>query len=97
MGRTVIPVRHRKLRTKVEDKSVDYGVLKSLIRDEVDLQVKRQVKALIQPLYQVVMSDPNWQSQMTSLPQWARDLLDSEIGETEDADILNNTDEDLWR
>lgn len=97
MGNPIMPPRHRKLWTKADDKPVDYGVLKSLIRDEVDLQVKRQIKTLIQPLYQVIMSDPKWQSQMTSLPQWARELLDSEIGENIDPDILNNTDEDLWR
>ena len=71
------PPRKRKVSFMDEDKPVDYKLLKSLIRDEVDLQVNRKLKEVIQPLYQVIMTDPRYEDAVTDLPEWARTLLDS--------------------
>lgn len=89
--------RRRKIQVEASDpRQVDYGLLKSMIRDEVSLQVKRQVKALIQPLYQVIMTDPVHATQMHTLPQWAVDLLDDTREETDDEDIMDSNNNDYW-
>ena len=77
--------KNRKVVRRVKPPSVDYGVLKSLIRDEVELQMKREMKRVIQPLYQVIMSDPTLQNEIHTLPKWAQDLL-NESGQVQDTD-----------
>ena len=73
----VLPPRKRRVSLTDEDMSVDYKLLKSLIRDEVNLQVNRKLKEVIKPLYQVIMTDPRYEDAVTDLPEWARTLLDS--------------------
>ena len=91
------PIRKRKVLTKVGSKDVDYGVLKSLIRDEVSLQVNRKLRDVIKPLYQAMMSDHRYTFSALSLPEWARELLDETIEESWDQDLINSDDEDYWR
>lgn len=86
----------RKVKVLEDSKAVDYGIIKSLIRDEVDLQVKRQLKDLVMPLYQVIMTDPRYELSSIDLPEWLRQLADSELGEDDEVPFMRD-DGDIWR
>ncbi|RKZ87535.1 MAG: hypothetical protein DRQ39_04040 [Gammaproteobacteria bacterium] len=93
----VIPPR-RKISVPVEDKKVDYALLKSMIRDEVDLQVNRKLAEVIKPLYQVMMQDSHNALSMQDLPDWAIDLLELSVQKGEDIPGIpfDTNDEDYW-
>ncbi len=93
----VIPPR-RKISVPVEDKKVDYALLKSMIRDEVDLQVNRKLAEVIKPLYQVIMQDSHNALSMQDLPDWAIELLELSVqkGETTPDIPYDANDEDYW-
>ena len=83
---------------KSAPKDIDYGLIKSLIRDEVTLQVDRKLRTLVKPLYEVIMAnDDSGASGDPSLrlPEWAVDLLRD--ADDDSGDLICLTDvEDEW-
>lgn len=85
---------------KAKVPEVDYGILKSMIRDEVDLQVKRQIKQIIQPLYQVIMTDDSYATRMPELPDWLRQIAEGNVprgNDDDDEPFFLRDDENPWR
>lgn len=98
-GHIRTPITRKRVVTVGTDKRlVDYGVLKSMIRDEVTLQVRRQVKEIIQPIYQVIMTDPRYDTQELRLPEWVREMLDNAPDDepNDEGGITTDNDEDFW-
>ena len=96
MGNSVMPPKRRKIVLPSAAKAVDYNLLKSIIRDEVDLQVSRKLKEIIKPLYQVIMSDPRYDVSSTILPEWATTLLAESGADSGTERELDVGDEDYW-
>jgi len=97
MGTAALPKRYRKVKIDKNNPKVDYGLLKSMIRDEVDLQVKRQIREIIQPLYKIIMSDDRYVTSMPELPEWLQQLAEEGDTPEEDVPFFLRDNEDPWR
>jgi len=93
----ILPPR-RRISTPDKTKDVDYALLKSLIRDEVDLQVNRKLAEVIKPLYQVIMQDSHNALSMQDLPDWAIELLELSVQKSDTTPDIpyDANDEDYW-
>ena len=89
--------RTRKVALGGKLKDVDYGMLKSLIRDEVALQVDRKIREVIKPLYQVILADDKYTLDQETLAPWLQQLLDDDtLIDEEDVPFFLRDDSNLW-
>lgn len=87
----------RRVVVPVDDLPVDKAMLKSLIRDEVNLQVERQMRKILKPLYQIILADPRFEDDIPDMPEWVQQLTEQdEPNDEEELPFYMRDDQSIW-